>query len=466
MATPAREGTRVAGLFGALAGASLPRRIAWATGARLVALVVLLFFMGVLQLRGGYSSDSFTIRASLGTLVIAFSLSAVYALQLRSGRMSKGLVPFQLVADQGIWTAVVFLSGGPTSGATSFYGLSVLLGAVLAGFRGAAIAGGAGCLFFFFILAGLGTGLLPPPSDQPPQLYLLRPAELLYSGFVNGLVMVVVALLAGNLVERLRAAGGQLEEARERADQAERLAALGRLAAGLAHEIRNPLGSISGSIQLLRENRSLADEEKQLCDIIRREAVRLNDLVTDMLDLSRRRKPELTLVEVVQTAGDVVALAATSGRGVSDVTVVLEGVKKAYVFADRAQVQQMTWNLVRNAVQASSAGDVVRVVISVDHAGEVELAVIDTGVGLGSAQDNIFNAFFTTRSSGTGIGLAVVKQIADEHGFRVSAENGPHKGAIFRVNMGEGVQDADQLEAEEALEVPAVVSRRDPSPLS
>jgi len=216
---------------------------------------------------------------------------------------------------------------------------------------------------------------------------------------------------------------------------------LGRLAAGLAHEIRNPLGSIAGSVQLLRTGKALDDEDKQLCEIIQREANRLNDLVSDMVDLAKPRKPDLALVDVATIAREVVALAGKSGRAVSDVDVVLEGDgKPAWVRADSAQLRQLVWNLVRNAVQASAAGDVVTVSVSSGAEGVV-LSVIDHGVGIEEAQmPLLFDAFFTTRSQGSGVGLAVVKRIADEHGFMIHVKSEAGRGASFRVLMGPAAQ--------------------------
>jgi len=245
-----------------------------------------------------------------------------------------------------------------------------------------------------------------------------------------------VALLAGTLAERLRWTGGELVAANVRANQAERMAALGRLAAGLAHEIRNPLGSIAGSVALLRAASGLSDEDRQLFDIIQRETRRLDDLVTDMLDLSRPRRPELAPVDVARLACDVVDLARASGRSVSDVTVRYEGLESVNVQADGAQLKQLLWNLVRNGVQASSAGDVVDVMVRLGPKG-VELAVVDRGVGIDAeARKRLFDAFFTTRSHGTGVGLALVKRIADEHGFAIEVSSDAGKGATFRVFLG------------------------------
>jgi signal transduction histidine kinase len=135
---------------------------------------------------------------------------------------------------------------------------------------------------------------------------------------------------------------------------------------------------------------------------------------------------------------EVVELAGKSGRGVSDVAVSYDGPNSAYVVADGAQLRQLVWNLVRNGVQASSAGDRVVVSLSDGQKQSLELSVSDHGVGIApEARGRLFDAFFTTRSHGTGVGLAVVKRIADEHGFAIAVDSGTasEKGAVFRVSM-------------------------------
>jgi signal transduction histidine kinase len=237
--------------------------------------------------------------------------------------------------------------------------------------------------------------------------------------------------MSGYLANRLRVAGGDLAIAEARAEEAERLAALGRLAAGLAHEIRNPLGGIAGSIELLRTSPGLTQEDRHLCDIVNREAERLNDLVDDMLDLARPRVPQPEDLEAAQLARDVVDLAARSGRG-EDVHVRYDGLASLHLFADASQLRQVLWNLVRNAVQASSAGDEVIVRTSRTSGGEAAIEVIDQGPGIPSnARDRIFDAFYTTRSHGTGVGLAVVKRIVDAHRWRIEVDG--DDGATFRV---------------------------------
>jgi two-component system sensor histidine kinase HydH len=416
--------------------AALPRRLAWLTGARLLFMSVALALVGSLYLGGQYEARYYTLRAGLFTFGSGFLLTALYAAILRRGRYVELLADAQLVLDQVTWTAVVYLTGGAASGATSFYGLSCLVGAALTGLRGASVAAVSGGICYGALVTALAKRWVLPPIDQPPAMYLPSSEELSFYVTVNLLVLVVVMLLAGTLADRLRWTGGELIAATQRADQAERMASLGRLAAGLAHEIRNPLGSIAGSVQLLRSGKGLDEEDQQLCEIIQRETNRLNDLVTDMLDLSRPRKPELAIVDAATVAREVVALAGKSGRALSDVNVVfIADGQTALVRADNAQLRQLVWNLVRNAVQASGAGAEVQV--SVKRAPEgVELAVVDQGVGIDEAQmPRLFDAFFTTRSQGSGVGLAVVKRIADEHGFLIHVKSEAGRGAAFRVLM-------------------------------
>ncbi len=414
----------------------LARRLAWLTGARLLFLTIALALVGMFYLRDVYDTGSYTLRVSLATLALSFAVAAVYAGVLRSGRGLERLAYVQVVLDQVTWTVVAYLTGGITSGATSFYGLSCLLGASLSGMRGAAAAAvGAGISYGGLVLA-LQRGWLKPPVDQASSLYLVSSDEVSFYVIVNLLVLVVVSLLAGTLVERLRWTGGELVLATERADRAERMAALGRLATGLAHEIRNPLGSIAGCIQLLKTAPSLCEEDRRLCDIIQREAARLNDLVTDMVDLSRPRTPLLVNVDVASIAREVVVLASGSGRAVSDVNVRYEGLSSAPVRADGAQLRQLVWNLVRNAVQASRPSDTVVVATRRTEAGVIELSVVDQGPGIDdAARERLFDAFFTTRSQGTGVGLAVVKRIADDHGFTIQVDSSAGQGAAFRVTL-------------------------------
>ncbi|HEY3820040.1 MAG TPA: ATP-binding protein [Polyangiaceae bacterium] len=419
---------------------TLAWRIAWITGLRLAFLVLLLGATAILYLQGELARYPFSLRIVFGTIAGGFALAGVYAVTLRSARRLPELAWAQIVLDQLTWTAIVYVSGGVTSGATSFYALTCLIGAVLVGVRGALVAAALGIGLYALLCAGFHFGWVHAPPDQAAASYAVSARQLTYPLLVNTLGVTVVALLSGYLAERLRLTGGALQAATARASEAERLAVLGRIAAGLAHEIRNPLGSITGSIEMLRESPALSDEDRRLCDIVQREARRLNDLVGDMVDLSKPRTPRAEATDVAGLAREVVALASHATRG-SDIDVRYAGpIADAVARCDGAQMRQVVWNLVRNAMQASPAGSTVTVRVTADER-TVLLAVDDQGPGV--PQDaRIFEDFFTTRTHGAGIGLAVVRRILDDHGpmgARLSVEQPTGGGASFRVTLSRDV---------------------------
>jgi two-component system sensor histidine kinase HydH len=415
-------------------------RLAWITALRLAFLVLLLGATATLYLRGELERFPFSLRVVFATIGAGFALAAVYGLVLRSGRRLLTLAWAQIVLDQLTWTAIVYVSGGATSGATSFYALTCLLGAVLVGVRGALFAAALGIGLYALLCAGFHFAWILPPPDQVAETYAIGAQELTYPLLLNALGVSVVALLAGYLADRLRLTGGALAVATARVVEAERLALLGRIAAGLAHEIRNPLGSITGSIEMLRESPALSDEDRRLCEIIQREARRLNDLVGDMVDLSKPRAPRSEATDIAALARELVALATNAERG-SDVKVRYEGPEReALARCDSAQMRQVLWNLVRNAIQASSAGAEVVVRVSSDDA-HVDLRVDDKGHGV-PAGARIFDDFFTTRTHGAGIGLAVVRRIVDDHapmGVRLTVDEPSGGGASFRVTLSRDV---------------------------
>ena len=410
-------------------------RLAWITGLRLAFLTLLLGALAFFYFGGQLERYPFSLRIVFFSIGVSYSLGGVYALVLRAKKFPRLLAIAQIILDQATWTAIVYVSGGPTSGATSFYALTCLVGAILIGARGAAIAAGAGLALYGALIAGTELRFILPPIDQAHDVHVLAFAELRYPILVNGLGILIVAVLAAYLAERLRITGGALEKAEVRAHEAERLAELGRIAAWLAHEIRNPLGSISGSVEMLRESTALSEEEKQLCAIVHREAARLNELVSDMLDLSRPRPAEIGDVDVSALVREVVALARRS-ENAGNVSIEIAGAEEtAMARCDGAQIRQVLWNLVRNAVQVSPEHGKVEVRLA-SRDGSIELEVQDSGPGIADeARGRIFDAFYTTRSHGAGIGLAVVKRIIDEHapyGASISVET-TSAGAVFRV---------------------------------
>ena len=216
--------------------------------------------------------------------------------------------------------------------------------------------------------------------------------------------------------------------------RAERLAAVGRLAAGIAHEIRNPLAAISGSIELLAQTmQSDGAENKQLMSIVIREVDRLNGLITELLEFARPRALETQRLDVAATMGEMLKVFENDKRlGEARVELHVDGAP--LVDADPAQLRQVVWNLLRNAAEAAP-NQPISVDVRADDA-LVSMTIRDRGPGIAAEhRARIFEPFFSTKDGGTGLGLATVHRIVDEHKGAVEFDCPPNGGTAVTVRL-------------------------------
>ena len=227
----------------------------------------------------------------------------------------------------------------------------------------------------------------------------------------------------------------EIKELRERAEQAQRLAVLGRLATGLAHEIRNPLSSISGSVEMVRDGNSLSPEDRQLLGIVVSEVERLNQLVTTMLQAGKPQDIHPEEVDLRLLAREVVAIAHAEATTSNALTIEEHDPgQPVLVHVDPDQMRQLIWNLVKNAIQASPHGGSVGVKTGYTGAGEAFLEVTDQGPGIrAESREKLFEVFYSGRSYGVGLGLAVVKQIVEQHQAQIELVDRPGGGTCFRI---------------------------------
>jgi signal transduction histidine kinase len=215
------------------------------------------------------------------------------------------------------------------------------------------------------------------------------------------------------------------------------MAYLGTLAAGLAHEIRNPLNSLNLNMQLIEEEMQHLSRgaTPRLLTITRDEIGRLERLVTDFLAYARPRAPErgvVDLTELLERVRDQVAAEAREAGA----TIVVEADEELALVADRSQLQQLLLNVVRNACSAVAAGGKPgTVTLAVAREGQfVRLDVVDTGVGIpAEAMPHIFEVFWSTKKGGTGLGLAIADRIARAHGGEVQVTSTVGEGTRVRL---------------------------------
>lgn|GEM_PF-1563540 len=503
----------------------LKRRVVFYILIRLLLATGLLGLTAVLVLGG--ESRLLDPRRYFALVAVTYLVMGLSAAGLPAVGNLHRFAWLQLAADTGIITSLVSLTGGTSSIFTPLYMLSIVASSTLVYQRGALILAGGNSVVFLAL--GLLQGMRVGPLDEVrfgPNAPVYAEVLLTIFGFF------LVAMLAGQLAEQLRATGRQLqaEEAHSRSLQAElaqvaqtirsglavigadgalrsanqralelfpelevesapraipgwldeesglwevsvpagdmlrhvivtrsdmedgrsvltledvtslreierqlqreeRYNAVGHLAAAIAHEVRNPLASLSGAVQLLSRDR----DDEPLHEIIQREVGRINDLVTQFLETTRPAELTRRLSDLGPLVSEVAETFAKDQRYREDIRVVEEIDDLPLLDLDGERVRQVLWNLLLNAAQAMPSGGMIHV--SAVVVGErVRLMVADEGVGIAEEDlQRVFDPFYTTRQGGTGLGLATVERVAREHGGSVWVRSEPGGGTAIAI---------------------------------
>jgi two-component system sensor histidine kinase PilS (NtrC family) len=231
----------------------------------------------------------------------------------------------------------------------------------------------------------------------------------------------------------------------EKMKQSEQLAAVGKFSAGLAHEIRNPLASLSGSIQVLQDTLEIDQEQQRLMNIVLKETERVNGIVSDFLSYSQPRKSKPTVIDLTQLLQDIITLMKNSNEYDPSINIELVAPPDHMIIqSEEAQIKQMIWNLCINGIQAmDKSGNLTLTIKKVEgykhkkfetNRRGVVIIVEDQGRGIPQEeQESIFDPFFTTREEGVGLGLPTVKQIVERFAGYIGVESEPGRGTCFDV---------------------------------
>ena len=228
-----------------------------------------------------------------------------------------------------------------------------------------------------------------------------------------------------------------LKKMEDRVKISEKQAAFVRIAAGMAHEVRNPLAALRAATELLTQYSPSTDNEKRLLGIVIREADRLNALLGDFLATISNRQPNKVRVMLTDLLEETVELFAREpriGREISLETLINKGVE---VEGEPARLKQALWNLFTNALDATEAGGVIRVILETEQtASQAVIRVQDSGCGIPvEIKDRIFEPFTTTKEKGAGLGLSMVLNVVRSHNGHVEADSVPGMGSMFTVRL-------------------------------
>lgn len=243
----------------------------------------------------------------------------------------------------------------------------------------------------------------------------------------------------------------KLKQMEDEVKRSEKVAAIGELAAGMAHEIRNPLASIRGSVQMLRDELDLNEADKKLMSIVLEESDRLNKIITDFLLFARPKPLNKSTSNLQKSIADTVSLLKASHQQNKKITIntYLENIP--YFLFDDDQIRQVLWNLILNAVQSMPGGGIIdiRARVIENPSPELEmigsekvtyplviLSVQDGGEGISeSNMAKLFVPFYTTKECGSGLGLSIVHRIIENHGGQLSVDSEADNGTTFTVYL-------------------------------
>jgi two-component system sensor histidine kinase PilS (NtrC family) len=229
----------------------------------------------------------------------------------------------------------------------------------------------------------------------------------------------------------------QIRSMEESVRRKDRLAAVGRVGAGLAHEIRNPLGAMRGAIQVLESNTPPESVQADLMNIILRESDRLNTIITNFLSYARPQNGNFTEVDVCEAIRDTLTLLRHGPDVKPEHNLVLDVPDAAInINADITQLKQIFWNLSRNALQAMPDGGELRIGLAEIPNNRIRITFTDNGHGMSPEQvERLFEPFSNSTSGGTGLGLSIVYQIIRDHNGSINVRSSQGEGCVITVEL-------------------------------
>lgn len=289
---------------------------------------------------------------------------------------------------------------------------------------------------WFGLRGGLLAALLISALVLPYILTSKLGAHDLAAEYAEIVFYFAVALLAGALFDRELRARKRAEDMRLQLERSHKLSLVGQIAAGMAHEIKNPLASVKGAVEIISDGATSPSEREEFRKIVFKEIKRMNSSITDFLEFARPSESTFKQMNVSEVAAaSLKQIQAQAGkRGIS---VSITGDDNLYINGDQEKIHQVLLNLLLNAIDASEDGSKVVMRLSRQNEGDaVQIEIEDSGSGIDEGDiPRVFEPFYTTRSSGTGLGLAIAQNIVERHGGTISLRNRSEGGVIASIEL-------------------------------
>jgi two-component system, NtrC family, sensor histidine kinase HydH len=418
----------------------LYHKLEWLMFLRVIFTSLLLGSTTILQ----FSQRPFPLTGPViifyGLITTIFLLSFCYALIFKHIKRKLVFAYIQIGADTFTVTVIIFVTGSFAS-IFSFLYLVVIIYSSMLLFRRGSMVMAVLCSIQYGILVDLEYyGIVNPFGVDGGNIIVdYAWGQVLFKIVITMVACFAVAFLSGFLSEQLRSARNKLSALEDRMKRVEKMAYMGEMAAGITHEIKNPLASLSGSIQILRKEVPYDPEHDKLMQIVLRETDRLSALVTNFLLFARPPAGKTKKIEIENALTEAVKLFEKNKAATGNVSIISEFAPNIWIEMDPVHLRQVIWNLLLNAAEAIEGEGLVRIKaypLKNNYAG---IEISDNGCGISdNHMQSIFNPFFTTKSSGTGLGLSIVHSILESYDTWLDVESNIDRGTRFSFKLKRG----------------------------
>ncbi|MFC1799199.1 nitrogen regulation protein NR(II) [Thermodesulfobacteriota bacterium] len=413
-------------------------KLKWLVFSRVLFTTLLLGSTVVLQLAENIPILSTPLLHLYLLIIGVFLLSFAYALLLSRVNRQLLFAYIQISIDTFIVTQIIFVTGSASS-IFSFLYLVVIIYSSMLLFRRGSMIMAALCSIQYGILIDLEYfSIIDPPTAAGTGFIQIEYSwtHVLYKMIITMLACFAVAMLSSLLSEQARRTRKELVAMENHVKRVEKMAAAGEMAAGLAHEVKNPLASLIGAIQLLREDIRYDAEHDKLMQIVLREADRLSSLVNNFLLFARPPSGNPAPIDLEKALIETVELFEKDKKSCGEISIIREVLSGVWIEMDAFHLRQILWNLLLNAAEAIEGAGTIHLKMSPPQNRMVEIEIADTGCGMDQKTlDAIFDPFFTTKPNGTGLGLSIVHSILESYNSWLGVESRANEGAKFTIKF-------------------------------
>jgi two-component system sensor histidine kinase PilS (NtrC family) len=350
----------------------------------------------------------------------------------------------QTSIDTFFVTLIIFMTGGFLSVFTFLYLLVIIYASMLLPMRGTMVIAALCSLQFGSLVELEYFGILDPfgtPGRSLASVYDWY--QIFFKLMITMMACFAVAFLSSLLSEQTRRSKEELRAMEDHVKRVEKMASIGEMAAGLAHEIKNPLASLTGSIQLLKEDMRYDPDHARLMQIILREADRLSSLSSNFLYYARPPAGKVQPIELDRALLETAELFGKDGSNNGRISTIKNVSSNVWITMDPGHLHQILWNLLLNAAEAIDGEG--RIVIEMFPLKNRHACIKITDNGCGISPENlkaIFDPFFTTKPNGTGLGLSIVHRILETYDAWLNIESELNKGTTVTLNFKQIVPPA------------------------